>query len=202
VDDSATRGVVLAGGRSRRFGDEPKALATLDGDPLVRRVARTLRTATGQPPAVAARDRRETLAPALDDPLFVADAPGFEGPLAGVVGAARATASPWLFVCACDMPLVSPAAVEWLAARADGTDAVVVVDDGTVQPVHALYRREAVVRVARDLPGDAGVRALVDALDDVRRVPVAAGDEAGLASSLTNVNTAAELRALRSRTDG
>jgi molybdopterin-guanine dinucleotide biosynthesis protein A len=201
VADDTTRGLVLAGGESRRFGDESKALATLDGDPLVRRVALALRAATGQPPAVAARgrERRAALASVLDDPLFVADAPAFEGPLAGVVGAARATASPWLFVCGCDMPLVSPAAVEWLAARADGADAVVVVDDGVVQPVHALYRREAVTRVARDLPGDAGVRALVDALDDVRRVPVADGDGVGLASSLANVNTRDDLRALRTR---
>jgi molybdopterin-guanine dinucleotide biosynthesis protein A len=116
------RGVVLAGGESRRFGDGSKALATLDGDPLIARVARAVREATGAPPTVAVRGPagRRTLSTVLPDATFVEDAPGFEGPLAGVAGAARATTAPWLFVCGCDMPLLSAPAVEWLADHADG----------------------------------------------------------------------------------
>jgi molybdopterin-guanine dinucleotide biosynthesis protein A len=134
--------------------------------------------------------------------VFVEDAPGFEGPLAGVVGAARAVPEPYLFVAGCDMPLLSPAAVRWLAGHARRADAVAVVQDGVVQPTHALYRRAAVRQAARRLPGDAGVRSLLDALEAVRRLPVAAGHGADLAASLTNVNTRAELRALRPGTDG
>jgi molybdopterin-guanine dinucleotide biosynthesis protein A len=200
VSRPTTRGVVLAGGLSRRFAGGPKALATLDDDPLAVHVARALRAATGPPPAVAVRgpDQRTALADILGDAAFVEDDPGFEGPLAGVVGAARALSEPWLFVCGCDMPLLAPAAVGWLLDRAAG-DAVVVTEDGVVQPTHALYRREAVCRVAPDLPRDGGVRALVGALDDVARHPVEAGAGVGMASSLANVNTRADLRALRER---
>jgi len=195
-----TRGVVLAGGLSRRFAGGPKALASFDGDPLVVRVADALRAATGRPPAVAVRgpDQRAALAAVLPDAVFVEDDPDFEGPLAGVVGAARACSEPWLFVCGCDMPLLAPAAVGWLLDRAAG-DAVAVTEDGVVQPTHALYRRDAVLRVASDLPRDGGVRALVESLGDVARYPVEAGADAGLASSLANVNTRADLRALRER---
>ena len=201
---SDVRGVVLAGGESRRFGDKPKALATFDGDPLVVRVARAVREATGGPPLVAVRGPadREPLASVLPDATFVEDDPEFEGPLAGVAGAARAATAPWLFVCACDMPLLSAPAVAWLADRADGADAVVVAVDGVDQPTHALYSREAVLTALPALPGDAGVRSLVGALPAVRRLPVEAGGSVDLAASLTNVNRRAELRALRERRAG
>ena len=201
---SDVRGVVLAGGESRRFGQESKALATLDGDPLVAHVARAVRDATGHPPLVAVRGLagRKRLASVLPDATFVEDDPAFEGPLAGVAGAARDATSPWLFVCACDMPLLSAPAVSWLADRANGADAVVVVADGVDQPTHALYRREAVLAALRSLHGSAGVRSLVGALPAVRRFPAEAGAGVDLATSLTNVNRRAELQALRERRAG
>jgi molybdopterin-guanine dinucleotide biosynthesis protein A len=138
------------------------------------------------------------MAPLVGDGVFVEDAPGFEGPLAGVVGAARAVREPYLFVAGCDMPLLSPAAVEWMAGHARRVDAVAVVRDGIVQPVHALYRRAAVRQAARRLPGDVGLWALLDALEVVRRLPAGADHRVDLSASLTNVNSRAELRALRS----
>jgi molybdopterin-guanine dinucleotide biosynthesis protein A len=139
------------------------------------------------------------MAPLVRDGVFVEDATGFEGPLGGVVGAARAVREPYLFVAGCDMPLLSAAAVRWLAGQAGRADAVAVVQDGVVQPTHALYRRAAVRQAAGRLPGNAGVWSLLDALGAVRRLPIAAarGDGVDLAASLTNVNTRAQLRALR-----
>ena len=188
---------MLAGGRSRRFADGRKALARLGGEPLITRVADALAAATGRPPVVAARTGRRAglFAEVLPEPAFADDAPGFEGPLAGVVGAARAVEAPYLFVAGCDMPLLSPGAVRWQADHARRADAVAVVS-GVPQPTHALYRRAAVLRVARELPAAAGVRSLLAALPVVRRLPVAAGTDVGLRRSLTNVNSRAELRAL------
>lgn len=192
------RGVVLAGGRSQRFAGGWKALATVEGEPLVARVAGALEAATGRPPVVAARTARRAgaMADLLPEPAFVEDAPGFEGPLAGVVGAARAVREPYLFVAGCDMPFLSPDAVRWLAGHARRADAVTVVQSGVPQPTHALYRRAAVLTAVRRLPRDVGVQSLLAALPAVRRLPVSAGAGAGLPRSLTNVNTRAELRAL------
>ncbi len=191
---------MLAGGRSRRFEGARKALATLEGRPLVARVAAALTEATGRPPVVAARTARRAgaMAAVLKKPAFVEDASGFEGPLAGVVGAARAVDEPYLFVAGCDMPLLSPAAVRWQAGHARREDAVTVLQNGVVQPTHALYRRAAVRQAAGRLSGDAGIWSLLDTLNTVRRLPVAAGHRVGLAASLTNVNTREELRRLHS----
>ncbi|MFB6311555.1 MAG: NTP transferase domain-containing protein, partial [Salinirussus sp.] len=44
---SRVRGVILAGGDSVRFGDRDKALAEVDDQPMLCRVADAIRTATG-----------------------------------------------------------------------------------------------------------------------------------------------------------
>jgi len=199
---------VLAGGGSTRFAGGDKALATVGGEPIVTRVAAALRRATGRAPVVAVRSkgqRRSYRAVLPPDVEFVRDAAGFAGPLAGVVGAAGATTRPRLFVCACDMPLVSSAAVRWLLSRLDdeGADAVAVrLPDGTVEPLHAAYRRAAVLAARDRLAPDDGPRALVDALD-ARTVRLDdAPPDVPLSTSLSNVNTRADLAAARERLAG
>ncbi|WP_123533337.1 molybdenum cofactor guanylyltransferase [Halosimplex salinum] len=213
------RGVVLAGGRSTRFGDGDKALATLDGRPLVARVVDAVADATETPPvlSVATDEQAERLRDALGDrPVeTVADSPGRSGPLAGLAAAVDVVDAPWLFVCACDMPLVSPESVDALrsrlhesggddsdadgAATADSTtvDAVVPVVDGFDQPLHALYRRSALTTALRDHSAGDSMMALLDELA-VERIAVDDAD-APLAAATTNVNTRADLDAVRER---
>lgn len=197
-------GVVLAGGGSTRFSGGDKALAALRGEALIERVADAVRAATGRPPVVGVRttERREVYETVLGDVTFARDDPAFDGPLAGVVGALDAVATPWLFVCGADMPLLSADAIRWLAGRRrDDDDAVAPRHpDGTRDPMHTLYRRDAVADARDRLPRSGGVRALLAALDRVQAVPVgAAPPDAGLADSLANVNTRAELDAIRER---
>jgi len=206
--------VVLAGGESTRFGPGHKALATLDGEPLIRRVVGTLRAVTGRPPIVAVRtaDQRERLAAALPrdwDARFVRDDPGLSGPLAGVTAAADTVTTPWLFVAGCDMPLLEPHAVAALfecAARRDGDPgrsatadgyrldppAVVPVSEHGHEPLHALYRRSAVRNNVSELAPDDGLGALLDRLDGVEYVGFDALPES-VDRSVTNVNTRTEL---------
>ncbi|EMA06295.1 molybdenum cofactor guanylyltransferase [Haloferax denitrificans] len=213
--------VVLAGGESTRFGHGHKALATLDGEPLIRRVVGTLRAVTGRPPIVAVRtaDQRERLAAALPttwDVRFVRDDPSLSGPLAGVAAAADAVTTPWLFVAGCDMPLLEPHAVAALFERAASRDgdrgdgeharsvssnddrgrlkppAVVPVSGHGREPLHALYRRAAVRENVSELAPDDGLGALLDRLDGVEHVGFDALPES-VDRSVTNVNTRTEL---------
>lgn len=199
------RGVVLAGGRSTRFGEADKALATLKGRPLVARVVDAVTAATDDAPllSVATDAQADRLREALGDrPVEpVRDSEHRSGPLAGLDAAVRATDAPWLFVCACDMPRVTPAGVDALSDRlADHegrdsvVDAVVPLVDGRDQPLHALYRRSALESALAALSGDDAVFALLDRLTVAR---VDAGDGSPLAAATTNVNTRADLEALR-----
>lgn len=61
------------------------------------------------------------------------------GPLAGLVGALSQVATPWAFVVGCDMPFVSGALVEQLAAHRAEYQAVVPVVGGRLQPLAAFY---------------------------------------------------------------
>lgn len=206
------RGVVLAGGRSTRFGAENKALATLDGRPLADRAVSAVAEATDGAPvlSVATDTQADRLTGALQhrEVETVYDSAAHAGPLAGLAAAVEAADAPWLFVCACDMPLVSADSVGALTARLGqegaGTDAeldaVVPVTDGYDQPLHALYRRSALAVAFDDLSESDTMMALLDRLT-VERVEADKTDVA-LAAATTNVNTTADLESVRERLDG
>jgi len=204
--NEATRGVVLAGGASTRFGDdgEDKALARVGAERVLEHVVTVLRDVTGHAPVVAVRTaaERARYGRLLGERVrFATDAPEFDGPLAGLVGAALTTDARWLFCCGCDMPLLDPAAVGWLVDRCDGLDGAGAVavehPDGVVEPLHTLYRRERVGAARERLSRSAGLRAALAELD-VHVVPAAAvPDRVPMARSTTNVNTRADLAAVR-----
>lgn len=201
-------GIVLAGGQSRRFGEEDKAVAVLDGSTFIERTVEAVCDATDDRPIVAVNDDEQhtTVLSTLEsnvDPRFAFDAPSFEGPLSGLYGALPYVDNEWLFVTGCDMPRLSPAAVAWLAGHLRTTDSssgalVPVHFDGGCEPLHAFYRRDAVADVQGGLWSDASLRVLLDELPETVTVPVqAAPSDASLAASTENVNTKQEYHRMR-----
>lgn len=189
-------GVVLAGGYSRRFGEEDKALASIGGEPLLARVVRRLSPVVDEV-VVSCRseqvDRLRATLEASRQLRFAVDPIDDGGPLVGLRSATAATGAEHLAVVGCDMPFVDAPALEGLFARLRDRDAVVPVDrDGRRQPLHAVYQHEAVTAA---VDGPAGspdsLRALVDRLDAVE-TPLS-----GVDRRYWNVNTAGELQAAR-----
>jgi molybdopterin-guanine dinucleotide biosynthesis protein A len=193
-------GVVLAGGESRRFGNDEKALARLDGDSLIERVVSVMTTVTDSTPLIAVQrpDQRERLTDAIgEEPRFVQDSVEFQGPVAGLAAAARAAETPWLFVCGCDMPLLSADAIRWLGSYRDREHDAVVLEVSGKQPLHSFYQRTAVLDVLESLPTQAGLHALLAALPTCRTVQAsAAPEDIPVKSSIVNVNTKQELASL------
>lgn len=198
-------GVVLAGGDSRRFGDENKALATYRGETFIERAVGPLLAVTDRPPLVVTRNvtQRRTLAEQLptSEITFVTDVDAYQGPLAGLVAAVTAASTPWLFVAGCDMPLLAPDAISWLGDYLEpGVDAVTVETTGGREPLHAFYRRSAVRQAVASLPSRAGLQAVLGELESVRSVPTSrAPDDVAISTSIENVNTKGELSALLER---
>ncbi|WP_433634095.1 molybdenum cofactor guanylyltransferase [Halomicrococcus sp. NG-SE-24] len=194
--------VVLAGGRSQRFGDAPKATATLDGRPLVDRVVTRVRTTTERQPVVAAgpADKRTVIDNALShDVRYTADADWCDGPLAGICGALDSISTAAVFLCGCDMPLVSPRAVSWLADHhaTAATDATVPMDaTGESQLLHGVYRTAALVEYCDRRPDTHRLRSIVTELSSTAVRPTATPDDVDLTRSMTNVNTRRELAAI------
>lgn len=195
-------GVVLAGGRSRRFGDDPKATATLGNRPLVRRVVNTVRDTTRHPPIVAAGppDKRAVVDDALSRTVcYTGDADWCSGPLAGLCGALDNVPTNTIFLCGCDMPLLSSRAISWLANRHATTeaDATVPVDaDGELQLLHGVYQTSALEEYCERRPDTDCLRSLLTKLSTDTIRPATTPDSLDLTRSAMNVNTKRELDAI------
>ncbi|MBL8900904.1 MAG: polyprenyl synthetase family protein [Planctomycetes bacterium] len=169
---------LLAGGRSRRMGQD-KARLAWGGEPLVR-LAMEAALAPLDDGACEALlcagdlERGEMLLPlcapaARALPLrAVADAAPFGGcgPLAGILAALEAARGAWVLATACDRPAIAPALLRHLVALARsapaGTEAVVPASPRGLEPLLALYHRCAGERLRETLA--AGRFAIVDFL--------------------------------------
>ncbi|MCG1002895.1 MULTISPECIES: molybdenum cofactor guanylyltransferase [Halobacterium] len=185
-------GLVLAGGRSTRFGDADKSVASVDGTPMVRRVADRLAVLTDELVVNCRDDQRNALADALEglDYRLAVDPVPDEGPVAGLRTGLRVARGDAVAVAACDMPHADTELFERLFERA-GTAAVPRAD-GHVQPLHAVYDRHA-ARFACDRTLANGSRRVADAL--ARLDPVVVDVES--TAPFTNVNTRRDLVGVR-----
>jgi molybdopterin-guanine dinucleotide biosynthesis protein A len=193
-------GLVLAGGRSSRFGSE-KALALLAGTPLLARLiselgeackAVAVSAAPGSGAAVLARSMgRDTL---TDDPRHP------KGPLAGVAAGlawARGRGFDRLVTLPCDTPLVGHLEIfALLMGVGDASAAYAATDDGP-QPLCAVWRTNVESRLSLRLTRGEhpSVRRF---LAEIAAAKVMFNDPA----PFRNANTPEALRALELGVDG
>lgn len=144
---SSIAGCVLAGGQSRRMGED-KALLILAGRPLIARAMERLRP---QVSALilnvheAANDLEAYGLPVVADP------PGdHHGPLAGILASLRwaeTAGIPWIATAAVDTPFFPKDLVQKLAAAAQDKTMAVAGSGGRLHPVFGLWNG----RLAGDL---------------------------------------------------
>ena len=199
--------VIVAGGRSTRFGDRDKAVADLAGVPMIRRVADRLARVCEHLVVNCRADQRDAIGDALVGTAvptaFAVDTEPDRGPVAGIRTGLRAVDTEYAVVVACDMPFVDPDFVRYLFERAAGHDAAVARPDEWYEPMQAVYRATAMAdacEVALDAAEEREPRILtpIETLDCV----VVGNDEvAAHATSDTfdNLNTEAEFQAARER---
>lgn len=146
------RGFVLAGGRSRRMGQD-KARLVWEGVPLVvHQWGRLEGLMAGA--VVIGGDYGDLGLPAVVD-----EHPG-GGPLGGILTALGQSRS--ALILAVDMPKVSTATLRALLQRPEGDAVVPRHVNGRIQPLAALYRASA--RAKLQAAFDGGVRRVVEAI--------------------------------------
>jgi molybdopterin-guanine dinucleotide biosynthesis protein A len=177
------------GGASTRMG-RSKTLLRLDGVTFVERIVATLRARVTR--VVLLGDG--PIAPALAQVTRVPDVPGLAGPLAGMLAAMRwERRACWIFV-ACDLPMLTADALDWLLTRRGPGRWVVMpkVAPDRVEPLLAVYEPEALELLERlAQAGSRSPRSLADEPAVYTPAP-----PAPLRACWTNVNTPKELRRL------
>lgn len=184
--DSKTRSsLLLTGGSSRRMGFD-KASFLIDGEPLGHRLARLLR-ASGWEPTVLGQSPIEGFA-------FKQDSERGAGPLAALREFHPTT--DFIFLLSCDVPCFDPVLCEVLLEQLGEESAVIPQLDGRLQPLCALYHRNA-----WQILGAVQSNRVLDWIDrlETRTVDKAQIEALGVRpSAYTSANTPEELEALLS----
>lgn len=186
-------GLVLAGGRSRRWGGVDKAWAQLGGRALVQYVCDRLAVQSSQVWISANRDPERYAS--LGHRVLADDWPDGRGPLAGIATALRRIETPWLLVAPVDSPAVPRDLAALLGAAACGEDRLLATaqDAGRLQPAFLLIHRALADVLVTAVAGEtrrlgAWVQAQGPALVDA--------GVAGWTHALRGANDAEELAAL------
>jgi molybdopterin-guanine dinucleotide biosynthesis protein A len=196
--------LVLAGGRSTRFGDRDKAVADLAGTPMIRRVVDRIAPVVDE---VVINCRAEQVDPIADalagsdfDATFAVDRDPDEGPMAGIARGLEAVSAEYALVVACDMPFVDPDFAAYLFERAAGHDAAVPRPDEWYQTTQAVYRTEPMAAACRRAL-DRDEHRIVAPLSELDDVVVDASEIERVASldTFENVNTPDEFAAATER---
>jgi molybdopterin-guanine dinucleotide biosynthesis protein A len=157
-------GIVLAGGRSARFGRD-KLTESIDGRPLLHHAVEAV--------AAVATDVIVVAPPDVDPPVpdgvrLVHDEAPFEGPLAGCMTGLIAAREPLVVVAGGDMPSLDPAVLAVLirALVASSADAALLEHRGRSQQLPFAMRTGAGTDAARRLlaQGERRLGALTDRL--------------------------------------
>lgn len=141
--DRDVSAIILAGGRSRRFGKD-KALLIWDGEPLISRLVRLLKAQFREVLVVTGSRRRYT--EILDVPILE-DIVKDKGPLGGIYTGLLASSNEDNLIMACDMPLLDLRVVSLLLNERDGSQVVVPEVRGHLEPLLGIYNKSCIPQI-------------------------------------------------------
>jgi molybdopterin-guanine dinucleotide biosynthesis protein A len=160
-------GVVLAGGRSARFGRD-KLAEQIDGRSMLDHAIAAVERVAGTVFVVAPPDSAPEMA---SDARLVHDSHAFDGPLAGLASGLNAMdpAHDHIIVVGGDMPTLVPAVLRRLIDSLGTHEAAVLADDAGPRPLPIALRRSAASPAVERLlsTGERRLRALLVELDVV-----------------------------------
>lgn len=140
----ALTGVILAGGKSRRYGKN-KALVKIGGITLIERVLAVMNSLFRQ--VILITNTPETYSH-LNLPMYE-DIIKDLGPLGGIYTALRSMDTEAGFVVACDMPFLNRELIRYMVEVRGRSDVVVPKFDGFVEALHALYGKRCLRVIQR-----------------------------------------------------
>ena len=188
-------GVLLAGGKSRRMGEDKRYLVVGE-QTLLQRGLSVLHSIFQEVLVVIAKDSD----PLGSDARVVRDQVPDCGSLGGLYTGLIQATTPWIFVVACDMPFLNHAVIAQFTNRRGAADIVMAKLEGQLHPMHALYGKRCLPVVEQMIQSR---RLKIQGMLSQSSLRVQYVTEADLHTldpagrSFYNVNTVAELEAAR-----
>ncbi|HKT34080.1 MAG TPA: molybdenum cofactor guanylyltransferase [Nitrospira sp.] len=142
IDD--VTGVLLAGGKSRRMGED-KRLLPVGEQTLYSRSLAVLRSIF----------QRVIVVIAQDSPVIKSDMPVFRdlisdcGSMGGLYTGLKQAETKWVFAVACDMPFLDAAVIRYFIELRGEGDVVMAKLENQFHPMHALYHRNCLPALER-----------------------------------------------------
>lgn len=183
-------GVVLAGGLARRMGHQDKGLMVFDGQPLISYALAALAPLVDD--VLISANRNQEIYRAFGFEVIADGNDRFDGPLAGILAAMRATLAPILLVLPCDSPLVKSQHLQkLLKTLKDDVDIAVAFDGKRLHPVFAAIKTK--LQSDLELYLQKGERKLQTWIEQHGVVKVDFSDTPEI---FVNINTPEEMRSL------
>lgn len=142
--------IILAGGKSRRFGTD-KALVEIEGQPLILSLVQRLQKVFCKVIVSLSRVNNYSF---LERVSFVKDTFPEKGPLSGLHACLINSDSEYNFVCGCDMPLLSLEYMKYMksmALKKTDYDLIVPFYNGFYEPLAAVYGRKCIKLIEAEL---------------------------------------------------
>ncbi|MDO9117492.1 MAG: molybdenum cofactor guanylyltransferase [Nitrospira sp.] len=189
-------GVVLAGGKSRRMGEDKRFLLVGE-ETLLTRTTSVMAQLFPEVLVIIAQDSPPlTVSGCLVHRDLIAGCGSLGGLYTGLVKASEQR----IFVVACDMPFLNPDMIRWFVDRDPAADIVMARLPTGLQSLHALYSKRALPVLERmatmhtlkiqQIVSEPSLHTTVVLADEW-------GERDALARSFQNVNTPADLAAAR-----
>ena len=137
-------GVILAGGKSSRYGKN-KALVSINGVPLIKRVLRVVKPLFSSIVIITNMPDEYAF---LDLPMFEDRIKGL-GPLGGILTGLQVIPEDAGFFVACDMPFLNSELIRYVVSVRQNFDVVVPTFSGKFEALHALYTKNCLPKIER-----------------------------------------------------
>lgn len=138
LDRTDLTGIIMAGGRSSRMGQE-KGLIEFKGRPLIQYPIDLLLSYTDK--IIISTGNPAYLKFGLE---MIPDEIAGQGPSAGLAAALKNSSTAWNIVIACDLPFLESELIHMLLSNSGSCRAVIPVYRGVREPLAGLYHKELV----------------------------------------------------------
>src|SRR6185369_14860860 len=137
----ALTGFVLIGGKSSRMGTDKALLRLPDGETLLEHAMAVLSSVASEVRLIGSNEKYADFTATAQ---IVEDIFPERGPLGGIHAALASTDTDLNLILAVDTPAVTTVLLEYLVARVEATEALVVVPEieGRLQPLCAANRKD------------------------------------------------------------